>query len=64
MRTFGADVHVCPLVGFSDARHFYQRASRIGERPGVFWTNQVCFRGLHCPATRRLLTRVAVGMAV
>jgi cysteine synthase A len=42
----GATVILCPSEGvpFSDTRHFYQHAKRLGEQPGWLWGNQ--FEGL------------------
>jgi cysteine synthase A len=44
-RGFGAEVVVCPVVPFSDPRHFYHTAKRLAEEtPGAVWGNQ--FEGL------------------
>ena len=44
-RTLGAEVIVCPVVPFSDERHYYHLAKRLAEStPGAVWGNQ--FEGL------------------
>jgi len=44
-RTFGAEVIVCPMVPFSDPRHYYHVAERLSrEIPNAVWGNQ--FEGL------------------
>ena len=44
-RAFGAEVIVCPMVPFSDARHYYHVAERLSrELPNAVWGNQ--FEGL------------------
>lgn len=44
-RTFGAEVIVCPVVPFSDPRHYYHMARRLAEEtPNAVWGNQ--FEGL------------------
>jgi cysteine synthase A len=41
MRTFGAQVVLCPSVPFADPNHFYQTAKRLSEEtPGAVWVNQ------------------------
>jgi len=44
-RAFGAEVIVCPMVPFSDERHYYHVAERLSrELPNAVWGNQ--FEGL------------------
>jgi cysteine synthase A len=44
-RAFGAEVIVCPMVAFSDPRHYYHVAERLArETPNAIWGNQ--FEGL------------------
>jgi cysteine synthase A len=44
-RAIGAEVIVCPMVPFSDARHYYHVAERLSrELPNAVWGNQ--FEGL------------------
>ena len=44
-RAFGAEVIVCPMVPFSDPRHYYHVAERLSrELPNAVWGNQ--FEGL------------------
>jgi cysteine synthase A len=41
MKSFGAEVEICPVVPFTDPRHYYQRAKHIAETtPGAVWGNQ------------------------
>lgn len=41
MRVLGAEVELCPLVPFTDPRHFYHRSRAIAaERPRAVWGNQ------------------------
>lgn len=45
MRTLGAEAIVCPVVPFSDERHYYHVARKLAEStPGAVWGNQ--FEGL------------------
>jgi cysteine synthase A len=54
-RTLGARVHVCPVVPFSDPRHYYQAARRLAEEtPGGCWGNQ--FEGLQNAAAHAATT--------
>lgn len=34
MRTLGAEVHLCPGVPFTDERHYFHVAARLGDLPG------------------------------
>eukprot|EP00762_Andalucia_godoyi_P001590 ANDGO_00128.mRNA.1 Cysteine synthase 1 len=41
MKRLGAQVVLCPIVPFSDDRHFYHQARKIAEEtPGAYWTDQ------------------------
>ena len=43
-RALGAEVIVCPVVPFTDPRHYYHAAQRIAAERGAVWGNQ--FEGL------------------
>eukprot|EP00930_Biecheleria_cincta_P057837 TRINITY_DN43708_c0_g1_i1.p1 TRINITY_DN43708_c0_g1~~TRINITY_DN43708_c0_g1_i1.p1 ORF type:complete len:376 (-),score=55.51 TRINITY_DN43708_c0_g1_i1:199-1326(-) len=40
MRQYGTEVILCPSVPFSDERHYFHVAARLGLRSGHFFTNQ------------------------
>eukprot|EP00929_Paragymnodinium_shiwhaense_P010881 TRINITY_DN11591_c0_g1_i1.p1 TRINITY_DN11591_c0_g1~~TRINITY_DN11591_c0_g1_i1.p1 ORF type:complete len:426 (+),score=83.50 TRINITY_DN11591_c0_g1_i1:77-1279(+) len=40
MRAYGAEIVLCPSVPFTDERHYFHTAARIGQEAGHFFTNQ------------------------
>ena len=40
MKLLGAEVHVQPLVPFTDSRHFYNKAESLSQENGGLFTNQ------------------------
>ncbi len=41
MELFGAEVHLQPLVPFSDPQYFVHAAAALGSQPNKLFTNQV-----------------------